>query len=189
MDLARIQEWCNHWYLIPNPYKTKAIVISRSRTVENPYGDLVLSGVCISASPNLDILGVKFDSKLTFEDMCGIVPNVSHKILSCAWWNLDLWTPLCYFVILHLFSQSLSIVLGCGGGSAAERHLQLLERQVYSVAWLGPDHSFLCHRCCVARYSLLDKDNANSDHCLFSELSSATTRVRHTELSSSDLFP
>ena len=31
-------------------------------------GDLVSSGVSIRASPNLDILGAKFDSKLTFED-------------------------------------------------------------------------------------------------------------------------
>ena len=52
---------------------------------------------------------------------------------------------------------------------------------MYSVAWLGPDHSFLCHRC-VAWYSMLDKDNANSEHCLFSELPSVTNRVRHTEL-------
>ena len=33
-----------------------------------PDGELVLSGVSIRASHNLDILGVKFDSKLTFED-------------------------------------------------------------------------------------------------------------------------
>ena len=36
-----------------------------------PHCDLVLSGICIRASPNLDIFGVKFDSKLVFEDhMC-----------------------------------------------------------------------------------------------------------------------
>ena len=45
-----------------------AIVISRFRTVNLPYGDLVLSGVPKWASPNLNILGFKFDSKLTFED-------------------------------------------------------------------------------------------------------------------------
>ena len=32
-DLARIQEWCNHWCMILNPNKTKASVVSRSRTV------------------------------------------------------------------------------------------------------------------------------------------------------------
>ena len=45
----------------------------------NPrYGDLVLSGVSIRASPDLDILDMKFDSKLTFEDhVRGIVSRVS----------------------------------------------------------------------------------------------------------------
>ena len=32
-DLARIQEECNHWCTILNPNKTKALVVSRSRTV------------------------------------------------------------------------------------------------------------------------------------------------------------
>ena len=36
-DLARIQEWCNHWCMILNPNKTKALVVSRSRTVTWSY--------------------------------------------------------------------------------------------------------------------------------------------------------
>ena len=59
----------NDYYSITvllNFNKTKALVVSRSRTVNPPNGDLVLSGVSIRASPNHDILGVKFDSKLTF---------------------------------------------------------------------------------------------------------------------------
>ena len=43
-DLARIQEWCNHWCMILNPNKTKTLVVSRSRTVSPTHGDLVLSG-------------------------------------------------------------------------------------------------------------------------------------------------
>ena len=38
-DLARIQEWCNHWCMILNPNKTKGLVVSRSRTVFPPHGD------------------------------------------------------------------------------------------------------------------------------------------------------
>ena len=67
--------------MILNPNKTKALVVSRSRNMDTPHGDLVLSGVSIRASPNLYILGVKFDSRLTFEGhLCGIVSRVSHKI-------------------------------------------------------------------------------------------------------------
>ena len=66
--------------MILNPNKTKALV-SRSRTVSPPHGDLILSGVSIRASPNLDILGVKFDRKLIFEDhVRGIVSGVSQRI-------------------------------------------------------------------------------------------------------------
>ena len=56
-DLARIQEWCNHWCMILNHYKTEALVVSRSRTVSPPHGDLVLSGDSIRASSDLYILG------------------------------------------------------------------------------------------------------------------------------------
>ena len=36
-DLAKIQELCNHWCMIMNPYKTKALVVSRSRTKPSPW--------------------------------------------------------------------------------------------------------------------------------------------------------
>ena len=58
-----------------------AAVVSRSRTVNPPHGDLVLSVFFIRACPNLDILGVKLYSKLTFEDhVRGIVCRVSKRI-------------------------------------------------------------------------------------------------------------
>ena len=105
--------------VILNPDKTTAIVVSIFRTVSPPHGDLVLSGVSIRASPNLDILVVKFDGKLTFEDHvrrpCAL-PVSLRDFVYWGWWNAYLWTPLRYFVaILHLFSQSLSIVIRCGG--------------------------------------------------------------------------
>ena len=67
-------------------------------------------------------------------------------------------------------------------GSAAECHLQLIERQEYSVARLCPDQRFLslCDRRCVAGLSILLKVNLNSNHCLFSEFPSASTRFRHS---------
>ena len=79
-DLASIQEWCNHWCMILNPNKTMALEVSTLRTVNPPHGDLIFSGVSICTTPNLDILGVKFDSRLTFEDhVRGIVSLVSQR--------------------------------------------------------------------------------------------------------------
>ena len=76
-DLARI----GVVHMMLNQNTTKALVVSRSRTVNPPYGDLRLSGVSICASPILDILGEKFDSRLTFEDHVRvIVSRVSQRI-------------------------------------------------------------------------------------------------------------
>ena len=84
----------------------------------------------------------------------------------------------CYYAFV------LTILKHCSSvwGSAAECHLQLLERQVYSVARLCSDQIFLSlrHQRHVAALCMLYKVNSNSNHCLFCELRSASVRVRHT---------
>ena len=144
--------------MILNHNKTKALVVSRFRTVNPPHGDLVLSGVSIRASPNLDILGVKFDNKLTFDDhVRGIVFRVSHRIgILRLVKRIFLDTSL----LLRYYSAFVLPVLEyCSPAweSAAECHLQLLEHHVYSVARLCPDQSFLslCHRYRVAGLCML----------------------------------
>ena len=142
-----IQKCCNHWCKILNYKKTMALVVSRSRTVNPPHGDLVLCGVSIRASRNLDTLGVKFDNKITFEDhVCDIVwrvSRVSQRIGILRWVKciiMDTSELLhCYFAFV------LPIVKYCSPvwGSAAECHLQLLECQVFSVARLCPDQNIL----------------------------------------------
>ena len=57
--------------MILNANKTEALMVCRSRTVNPPHGDLVLSGISICASNNLDILEVKFR---------GIVSHGSQRI-------------------------------------------------------------------------------------------------------------
>ena len=133
------------------------------------HGDLVLSVDSIRGSSNLDIIGAKFDSKLTFEDLVrDILSRVSRRI---GIFNLvkrlfvDTSVLLrCYFAFVPPILEYCSPVWG----SAAECHLQLLERQVYSVVRLCPDQSFLslCHRRRVAGLSMLYKVNSNSNHCL-----------------------
>ena len=131
----------------------------------NPaHGDLVLSGVSISASPNLDILSVKFDSRLTFEDhVRGIVSRVFQRIGSLMLVKsvfVDTSVLLrCYDAFVLPILEYYSPVCG----SAAEGHLQLLERQVYLVARLCPDQTFssLCHRTHVAALCMLYMINSN----------------------------
>ena len=179
-DLARIQEWCNHWCMILNPNKTTGLVVSRSKTVSPPNGDLVFSGVSIRASPSLNILGMEFDSKLTFEDhVCGIVSHVSQRIgILRLVKHIFVDTSVllcCYFAFVLPILEYGSPVWG----SSAECLLQLYECQVYLVARFCSDWSFLslCHRSHVAGLTMLYKVNSNSNHCLFIELPSASTRV------------
>ena len=103
--------------MLLNPNKTKASVVSRSRTVNLLHGDLVLSRVSICASPNLDILGVKFDSAGSpSKTMCVVFSPVSQGIGILSLVKHALWTPLwCVVAIIHLLSQSLTIVLKRGG--------------------------------------------------------------------------
>ena len=56
---------------------------------------------------------------------------------------------------------------------------------MYSVTRLCPDQSFLSlyHRLRVAGLSMLFKVNSNSNHCLSSELPSASSRVRQIRAS------
>ena len=135
-----IQEWFNHWCMILNPDKTKVLVVSRSMTVSPPRFDLFLSGVSIRASPNLDILGVMFDSKLTFEDhVRGIVSRVSQRIsilrlVKCIFVYTSVLLR-CYFAFILPILKYCSPVWR----SAAECHFQFPDRQVYSVVMLCPD--------------------------------------------------
>ena len=157
-DFSMIQEWCNHRCIILNHNKTKALVVSWSDTVSPNHGDLVLSGVSIRARPNLDILGVKFERKLTFEDnVRGFVSRVSQRIgilrlVKCIFVDTSVLLR-CYFAFVLPILEYCSPVWG----SAAECHLQLLKRQVYSVVRLCPDQGFLslCHRRHVTGLSLL----------------------------------
>ena len=167
--------------MILNPNKTKALVFSISRTVNIPHGDFILSSVSIFDITNLDILGVKFASGLTFEDhVRGIVTRVSQRIgilRSVKRVFVDTSMLLrCY----HAFGLQILEYCSPVWGSAAQCHLHLLERQMYSVARLCPDQAFLslCHRRHVAALCMLYKVNSNSYHYLFSELPSDSVRVR-----------
>ena len=121
----RIQEWC----MILNPNKTKVLVVSRSRTVNPPPGDLVLSVVSICASSNFDIFGLKFDRSLTFEDH--IVSCVSLRIgilrvMKRVFVDTSVLLRCYYASVLPILEYCSQV-----WGSAAECRLQLLECQVY----------------------------------------------------------
>ena len=96
----------------------------------NPtHGDLVMFGVSIGASPNLNILDVKFDRKFTGDEYVGgIVSGVSRRIGIFRSVNrIFVDTSV---LLRHYFAFVLQILeyYSPEWGSAVEYHLQLLER-------------------------------------------------------------
>ena len=66
-DLVRVNAWFDLWGLKLNASKTKTMIVSRPCTMHPQSPPLTIDGTVLKESDDLDILGVTFDSKLTFE--------------------------------------------------------------------------------------------------------------------------
>ena len=66
-DLVKVSEWCDLWGMKLNASKTKTIIVSRSRTMHPQSPALTIGGTVLKESDDFVILGVTFDSKMTFE--------------------------------------------------------------------------------------------------------------------------
>ena len=66
-DLVRVNAWCDLWGMKLNASKTKIMRVSSSRTMHPQSPPLTIDGTVLKESIYLGILGVTFDSKLTFE--------------------------------------------------------------------------------------------------------------------------
>ena len=79
-DLGRVSERCDLWGMILNASKTKTMTVSRSHTIHPQSPPLTIGGTVLEESDGLVILGVTFDSKMTFEKH---LRSVSRWIASC----------------------------------------------------------------------------------------------------------
>ena len=66
-DLGSVSEWCDLWGMKLNVSKTKTMVVSRSNTMHPQSPPITIGGTELKESDDLVILGVTFDSKMTFE--------------------------------------------------------------------------------------------------------------------------
>ena len=66
-DLGRDSEWCDLWGMKLNASKAKTMIVSRYRTMHPQSQPLTIDGTVLKESDDLVILGVTFDSKMTFE--------------------------------------------------------------------------------------------------------------------------
>ena len=63
----KVSEWCYLWGMKLNVSTTKTMIVSRSRTMHPQSPTLTIGGTVLKESDALIILGVTFDSKMTFE--------------------------------------------------------------------------------------------------------------------------
>ena len=65
--LGRVSEWYDHWGMKLNASKTNTMIVSRSTTMHPQSPPLTIGRTVLKESDDLVILGVPFDSKMTFE--------------------------------------------------------------------------------------------------------------------------
>ena len=87
-DLVKVNELCDLWGMELNASKTKTMLISRSRTMHPQSPALTIGGTLLKGSDDLVILGVTFDSKMTFENHVRSVSRAASQrlgILKKSW--------------------------------------------------------------------------------------------------------
>ena len=135
-DLVKVSEWCDLWGMKLKASKTKTMVVSRSRTIRPQSSALTIGGSVLKES-DLVILGVTFDSKMTFEKHLHSVSRAASQrlvILRKSWQvfhdRLILERCFWYFVLPVLEYCS---AVWC---SAADTYLKLLHHIVSDSSFL-----------------------------------------------------
>ena len=123
------------WGMKLNASKTKTVIVSRSRTMHPQSPPLTIGGTVLKESDDLVILGVTFDSKITFEKHLRSVSRAASQrlgILRKSWRVLHDRSLLgrCFLGFLLPVLEYCSAVW-C---SAADTNLELMDRAV-SGAW------------------------------------------------------
>ena len=77
----KVNEWCDLWGIKLNASKTKTMIVSRSRTMHHQSPALTVGGTVLKESDDLVILGVTFDSKMTFEKRLRSVSRAASQQL------------------------------------------------------------------------------------------------------------
>ena len=77
----KVSEWCDLWGMKLNASKTETMIVSRSRTRHLQSPVLTIGGVVLKESDDLAILGVSFDSKMTFEKRLRSVSRAASQRL------------------------------------------------------------------------------------------------------------
>ena len=165
-DLETIHNWCDRWGMKLNPSKTKTLLVSRSRTEEPPHPLLRIGNSELAESDFLTILGVTFDSHLTFQKhLMNVSANAARKlgiIRKASYIYDNQQTNLTCFrsFVLPLLEYCSPVWM-----SAATRDLQLLDKVARGGRFLFPncDNYDLDHRRMVSCLSVFHKLYFNNE--------------------------
>ena len=165
-DLAVISDWCSRWGMLVNPSKTRGILISRSRTVEPLFPDLLIDGSVVEMVSELKILGVILDSKLTFEKQVRAIAASASMRVGILRKTMSVFRDVAV-VAKCFWAFILPVLEYCSSFwmSAATSHLSLLDRVVRQVCRLsgGSVSCDLWHRRKVASLSVFFKNDSLVD--------------------------
>ena len=172
-DLVMVSESCDLWGMKLNSSKTKTMIVSRSCTMHPQSPALTIGRTVLKESDDLVILGVTFDSKMTFEKHLRSVSRATSQrlgILKKSWQvfhdRLLLGRRFIGFVLPVLKYCSAVWCL------VADTHLKLLDRVVSGASFLtgGVFECDLAHRRSVAVLCKLYKIRSNPLHPLHGSL-------------------
>ena len=124
--------------MLVNPSKTRGMLISRSRTVESLFPDLVIDGSVLEMVSELKILGVILDSKLTFEKQVRAIDASASRRVGTLRKTMSVFRDVA--VVANCFWAFILPVLEyCSPVwmSAATSHLSLLDRVVSQFSRLS----------------------------------------------------
>ena len=180
-DLTFIKAWCAQWNMELNATKTKSIRFSRSRTAIPEHPDLYIGDTKIGDEEKLKLLGVWFNSKITFEyHVRTIAHTVSQKIgiLRKCWqtYQENSIVLKCFYSFILPFFEYCSVVWR----SSAPTHLKMLQRMFNSAKFICQTNMSLEHRRDVASSCLFFKISNNPHHPMHGRLPPPAHPARRT---------
>ena len=137
-DLGRVREWCDLWWMKLNESKTKTTRVSRFRTMHPQSPSLTIGVTALKEYDDHVILGVTFDSKMTFENHLRSVSRSTSRRLGISrksWWVFHDRSLLgrCFRVLCPFWST----VLQCDARLSIHTLTYWTEQSVVPVSWLG----------------------------------------------------
>ena len=157
------------WGMKLNASKTNTMIVSRSLTMNLQSPPLTIGGTVLKGSDDLVILGVAFDSKMTFEKNLHSVSRAASQRLGILnkLWRLFNDRSLLGRCFRSFFLPVLEYccAVWC---SAADAHLKLLDRAVSGARFLtrAVFECDIAHRRFLAVLCMLYKIRCNPVHSL-----------------------